>query len=105
MFNPVALSDALDNERLLFLPLRRNNDGNVLADGFLGAVPEQPFSGAIPRVDDTVEGLANNGVIRRIHNGRQMSPDGFGLLQVLNVSVRPVPAGDAPRLIQGGRRA
>ena len=55
----------LGEDAVLFLPpVRRNDQAEVLADGFRGRIAEEGFGGGIPGCDDSVEGLAYDRIIR-----------------------------------------
>src|SRR4029077_4090556 len=56
-------ADARENSRLLVEPIRRNQDGDRPADALRGFVSEQALGPAIPGPDDSVEILADDGVV------------------------------------------
>jgi hypothetical protein len=55
------------------LPVGRHDHANRLPDGFRGGVPEHAFGCPVPRADDPVEILADNRVVRRFDDAREMS--------------------------------
>ena len=79
-------AEPLQDRALLVQPLRRDDQGDRLADGLVGRVAEEPLGPGVPRADDAVERLADDGVVGRLDDGRQPRP---GLLG-------PLPLGDVP---------
>src|SRR5580692_9621908 len=56
---------------LLCSPLKRNNQGNVLANRFRRRVPEVLLGAAVPRGDYTLKRFANDSVIRRFDDSSE----------------------------------
>jgi hypothetical protein len=56
-------ADARENSRLLVEQIRRNQDGDRPADDLRGFVSEQALGSAIPGPDDSIEILADDGVV------------------------------------------
>src|SRR4029079_10867230 len=46
-----------------------NDDRDRLADDFVGGIPENPLGAAVPGLDDAVEILTDDRVVRRGHDG------------------------------------
>ena len=58
------------------LPIGGNDHPDRLADRFRGGVAEHPFGGAVPRRDDAVQVLADDGVVGRFDDpGEMAKPD------------------------------
>src|SRR5688572_7184305 len=64
-----ALPQAADDHGLFIQTVARNDDRDWLADSFGDGVLEHSFGGGVPRGDDPVDSLADDGVFRRIDNG------------------------------------
>ena len=67
------------------LQLVRNEHANRLPDGFRGGVAEHPFGGGIPRGDDALEILADDRVVARVDDGRQMAARARQALAIADV--------------------
>src|SRR6516165_11321702 len=61
---------------LFILQLRRNDNRNRAANGFLGAPSEEALSTPVPAHDDSVEIFGEDGVFRRINNSGKPEPGG-----------------------------
>ena len=72
MIDLFAAADAREDVRLFVEPVRRDQDRDRLADRFLGGVPENTFGGGIPGADDSIEVLADDGVVRGFHDGNEL---------------------------------
>ena len=68
MVDALAAADARENARLLVCAVRRDQDRDRLADDLLGGVAEQPLGARIPGLDDPVEILADDGIVRGFHD-------------------------------------
>src|SRR5499426_3612301 len=55
----------------------RHQEGEWLPNGFFRAVPVKPFRAPVPASDDSLQGMANDRVIRGVDNGRQALPGFF----------------------------
>ena len=71
MFDPLSGFQACNNVVFLGDALGRDDKRDMAADGLLGGVTEQPLGGRIPALDDTVEGLTDNGIIRGFNDRRE----------------------------------
>jgi hypothetical protein len=69
MVDALSRADPLDDPGFLVVQFRRDDRGDVLADDLRGQVAENPGGTAVPRLDDAVQGLADDGVIRRFDDG------------------------------------
>src|SRR4051794_9484274 len=76
MFDARAAADATEDEVLLLLAVRRDDESDGLANRFFSGVAEHPLRGRVPRLDDAIEVLADNRVVRRF-NDRGKAPLGF----------------------------
>src|SRR3954469_21526440 len=63
MFDPLTLTDTLEDVVDLGAPVRRNDDVDPLADRFRRLETEQAFGGAIPCGNRAVERLGDDGVV------------------------------------------
>ena len=71
VLDALAALDARKICWLLVLALRRNEDGNRLADRLFGLVAEKLLRPVIPRCDDAVQVFADDGVVRKLDDGGQ----------------------------------
>ena len=62
-----------DDLLLLGDPVRRDDEGDVAADRLSGRVAEQPLRGRVPALHDSVQRLADDGVVRGLHDRRQQA--------------------------------
>ena len=82
MVDALAATQALQ-DFVLFLPaLGRNDQGNVLADGFFGGVAEYAFGALVPAADDAIERLADDGVVGRVDDGGEQGSIALGALAI-----------------------
>ncbi len=75
--------------RFLVLELRWNQDVDRLADDFRGSIAEEPLRPRVPGLDDAVEVLAHDGVIRRPDNRGELLR---GLIKLSCSQLRAMPA-------------
>jgi hypothetical protein len=68
-----AAPNALENLRFFIYVVRRDEHGNRLTNGFLCCVAKHFLGGPVPTRNDSVQILADDRVIRRVHNRRQES--------------------------------
>ena len=66
MIDPFALADLLQIVVGLVLTFGQLDDGNVPAHGFHGGITEDSLGGLVPARDHAVQGLADDGVVRRL---------------------------------------
>ena len=52
-------------------PVGRNDEVDVLADGFQSSISKQAFGGRVPRGDGAVKGLGDDGVVGRFDDGAE----------------------------------
>src|SRR5262245_33311054 len=88
MVNLFAAPDALQNPRLLVRAVRRYQNHDGLADDLFGRIPEQLLRAFVPTPDDAVQILADDGVVRRFDDSRQMADGLFRPLAFGNVGER-----------------
>src|ERR1700680_429916 len=93
----VAVLNAIEDFRFLVVELRRNQDGDRLADDLFGRVAEQVFGGVVPADDDAVEGLADDRVAGRFDDAGQLLARLHGTALLGNVEQRRNPAVDVVR--------
>ena len=72
MPNRLTRANLRQNEVFLALANLRNDDANRLADRLRSCVAKHALGGCIPRQDDSVQILADDGVIRRIDDLGEM---------------------------------
>src|SRR5690606_18023199 len=63
--------DASEDEVLFVLPIGWNDDADGAADHLVGAVAKDAFGRVIPELDDAVEVLADDRVVRRLDDAGQ----------------------------------
>ena len=90
MLHTLAPGDAGQYIRFLRDPVRRKKHEHGPADGLGGGVAENFFRARVPTGDDTVEGFSDDGVVRRLDDGGQLSDFllGLALLQLIAVEQR-----------------
>src|SRR5215510_407509 len=67
-----AAPDAFQNTRLLIRAIRRYQNHDGLTDGLFSRIAEQLLRAFVPTHDDAVQVLADDGVVRRFDDGRQL---------------------------------
>ena len=72
VIDALAAADAGEDVVFLGLTIGRDQDADRLADQLRGGVAEQPLGPRVARLDDAVEILGNDRVVRRFDNGRQV---------------------------------
>src|SRR5689334_25140540 len=85
----LASAQAPENLVFLSVPIGWHETQNRLADHLLRPVAEETLGPGIPAGDDTVQGFANDRVIRPLHNCCQPQPYGFGLPPLGDVAKAP----------------
>src|SRR5262245_66663282 len=93
MINALSAPNALGDRALFVQTIRRDQDRNRLANGILRQVPVQPFGAAIPAGNDPIEVRADDGIVGRLDDGREL------LRNLLACAGLPLD------LLQGGFRA
>jgi len=71
VFEPLAPTDPIEDERLLAQPLGRNDECDRPADGLGGAESKQALRAGVPGRDDAVQILRDDRVIGRIDECRE----------------------------------
>jgi hypothetical protein len=73
VFKRFASPDSFEDPRLLVDEARGDQHRNRLTDGFRCGVTEHPCCAIVPTHDGALQIFADNGVVRRFHDGRQVS--------------------------------
>src|SRR5258706_37671 len=71
MAQALTASDPGDDVILFVTPLLRDDQHDVLADRLAARITEETLGGGVPRSDDPGERLANDRVVRGIHDRRE----------------------------------
>ena len=71
MIHPFPVPEAGQYLRLLVSVVRRDQERNGFSDDFFRTVAEQPLGALVPASDDTAKVLANDRVVRGIHDRAQ----------------------------------
>src|SRR5260221_692942 len=71
MAHALTAPDPGDDVILFVAPLLRDDQGDVLANRLAARITEETLGGGVPRSDDPGERLANDRVVRRIHDRRE----------------------------------
>ena len=85
MIDALAGPDAAEDVFLFIGPFGRNDKGNVSTDGLLRGVAEESLGGGIPTLDDAVQVLADDGIVGRIDDRRQVRASQFRTPAVGNI--------------------
>src|SRR6476620_765306 len=64
VWNASSLAERLNYPSFLFKAIRGDQDRNVLAESFLSRVTENPLGSRVPTCDNSIEGFADDGVVR-----------------------------------------
>ena len=78
MLDPFPAAEPLQDRPLLVVSLRRDDQGDRLADRLVGRVTEKALGPGVPRSDDAVERLADDRVLGRFDDGGQPRADLLG---------------------------
>src|SRR3954468_22631380 len=73
MVDAFAPTEAGNDVRLFNKPVRRNEDRNLLADGFAASVPENSLGALVPARDKAVEVFVDDRVIGAFNDGGEES--------------------------------
>jgi hypothetical protein len=68
MLNALSVAYASENLGLLVMQLGWYQDGDGLAYQLLSGVTVDPLGGHVPGADDAIQILAQDRVVRRLHN-------------------------------------
>src|SRR5687767_12094365 len=74
----LTAADLFQDFRFLAVPIGRQERLDCVAQYFFRAVAEHPLSAAVPAHDSTFKIFADNGVIRRLDDGREQTARLFG---------------------------
>src|SRR5689334_5763111 len=106
MLDPIATPQSREDLGLLAQAVRRDEDGDGVADGFGGAVAEDPLGPLVPSADDALERLADDRVVRRLDDSREPGAKFIVLSLALVGSVwrtcRPGDLGRSPFVLRVG---
>ena len=69
----ISTPDMLEHDFFLSVALWRDYQGNVTTDGLGCRIAEHTLRSPIPRHDYAVQGLADDGIVRRVDNRREQS--------------------------------
>src|SRR5690348_16045781 len=69
MFDALAPAQLVENLLLFRVELRRNDEGDGLANRLVGLVAEDACGAAVPGEDLALEGLADYRIVRRVDDG------------------------------------
>ena len=98
-----TLAQTLNDLDLLMLAFGWNDDADRLTDRLRGCIPEHPLGAGIPRRDDPVQVLADDGIVGRLDDARQQRACFLDLLAVADVENRRNPPLYPATLIGVGR--
>src|SRR5579872_170810 len=85
MLDRLATPDTLKNADLFMLAVRWNKNRNRLADDLFGNIAEQTLGPFIPRLNDAVEVLADDGVIAGLDYGGEATSDALSALVLAEI--------------------
>ncbi len=71
MIDPLAVPELPKDSNFFFPPVLRDNQGDVLPRSFCSGVAEYPLCSFVPAGDNSIQILADDGIVGRIHNGSQ----------------------------------
>src|SRR5262249_56141184 len=72
MIDALAAPNALGDRALFVQTIRRDQDRDRLANGILRQVAVQPFGSAIPTGNDPIEVGADDGIVGRLDDRREL---------------------------------
>jgi hypothetical protein len=81
-------SETIENIRLFSVAFERNDQGDVLPDGFFSGVPKYPLRAPIPTRNHAIKVLADNGIIGGGDNGSQQTRYFFCSLRLVHIGWR-----------------
>src|SRR5947207_960117 len=96
MSHALPASDAVENRVLFVLMIFWNDQTNGLAHGLTFRVAEHSLRGGIPRGDDAIEVLGDDGIIGRFHDRREARTVAFSVLPRRDVARDLRDADDRP---------
>ena len=101
VIDPLPRLERGDDVVLLREAIRRNDQRDVAPDGLRRRVAEHPLGGVIPALDGPVQRLADDGVVGRLHDRRQLA----GVHKLFRLLLRVAPLRVAPLVRARLRRA
>jgi len=78
--------NALKDTGFFRLPVLRNEKRQKISYCLLSRIAEKLFGPAIPGLNSTIQVQAEDGIIRRAHDGCQMRPQGFFLTSFRDIN-------------------
>ena len=73
VFDPLSGFQGRDDPLLFGGAVDGDDEGDVTPHGLIGGEAEQPLGGGVPASDDAVQRLADDGILRRLDDGRQQA--------------------------------
>src|SRR5687768_8968673 len=74
MIDTFAPANAAENAGFFVGALGRDENGDVLADGFVGSIAKDAFGAAVPTGNDAVKVFADDRVVGELDDGREPVP-------------------------------
>src|SRR4030095_5118239 len=105
MLDALTANDSREDLLLLILTFGWNEYRDRLPDGLVGAVAKQTLSAFVPRQDDALQRLADDGVLRRFNDRRQVGAREIRALALGYVAKHQHCADRGPGLVPNGRGA
>src|SRR5580698_5186880 len=90
MVDALPAPDSVQNLGFFGVAFWRDDEGDVLTDGFFSVVAKDSFRTFIPARDDTIEVLADDGVVGGGYDGSQQTRDFFCLLRLAHILWRTI---------------
>ena len=73
VFDPLSGFQGRYDPILFGGPVGGDDEGDVTPHGLLCRIAEDPLGGGVPALDDAVQRLADDGILRRLDDGRQQA--------------------------------
>src|SRR5690349_19360424 len=102
MLNGLTATLPFQNGFLLEVAFRRNNQSDGFTNRLFRRVTKHLLRSAIPGTNDSLKGLADDCVVRRLHNRRQLRERPLSIAHFSNVDVGAKPAANIPGFIEDG---
>jgi hypothetical protein len=105
MLDALAIAQPTQDLLLLRVQLRRHDQQDRLAYRFRGAVAEDARRAAVPRLDDALERLADDGIVGGFHDGPELRAQAHDALLRVDIAQHFQSADDAAGAIAHRRDA